>query len=72
MQNPHKVFKYREYFPGVAEDVDDDGFVGVARSPRRGTGGMGAVKGDWLFTPHRYHKAFNCFLSNDNSQICQL
>ena len=46
-------------FPGFPE-YDDGGFFGSVR-PHRRRSGMGVVKGDWLFTPPLYHKAFNCF-----------
>ena len=52
-------------FPGnIAQfpDDDDGGFLVHSVRPHRERGGMGVVKGDWLFTPPLYRKAFNCFL----------
>ena len=64
-----KSTKDNFFSPGIGfvskfpEDEDDDGrFLVHSVRPHRERGGRGVVKGDWLFTPPLYQKAFNCFL----------
>ena len=68
-QCSEKVQKIIFLSPGIGfvskfpEDEDDDGrFLVHSVRPHRERGGRGVVKGDWLFTPPLYQKAFNCFL----------